>query len=133
MRQKLTTAKNTLHLNLKKQWFEMILSGVKKEEYRDFKEYWLKRFLYHIQGNDIGCFIYYEDYKGVISKLLSIGIIKWKHFDTIIFSSGYAKDRKQFEIELNHIRVGEGNEEWGAKKGTNYFALSLGKILQKNF
>ena len=25
----------TLHLNLKKQWFDMILSGEKKEEYRE--------------------------------------------------------------------------------------------------
>lgn len=32
-----------LHLTLKKQWFEMIASGEKKEEYRDIKDYWRKR------------------------------------------------------------------------------------------
>ncbi|WP_321532293.1 hypothetical protein [uncultured Desulfuromonas sp.] len=29
-----------LHLTLKKKWFDMIASGVKKEEYRDVKPYW---------------------------------------------------------------------------------------------
>lgn len=29
-----------LHMTLKKKWFEMILSGVKTEEYREIKSYW---------------------------------------------------------------------------------------------
>ena len=29
-----------LHLNLKKQWFDMIRSGIKKSEYREIKPYW---------------------------------------------------------------------------------------------
>ena len=32
-----------LHLNLKRKWFDMILSGEKKEEYREFKKYWIDR------------------------------------------------------------------------------------------
>lgn len=32
-----------LHLTLKKRWFDMILSGEKKEEYREIKPYWQKR------------------------------------------------------------------------------------------
>ena len=35
---------NTLHLPLKKKWFDMILLGEKTEEYRDIKPYWRKRF-----------------------------------------------------------------------------------------
>jgi hypothetical protein len=34
-----------LHLTLKKQWFDMIYSGVKREEYREMKPYWHKRLL----------------------------------------------------------------------------------------
>ena len=34
-----------LHLTLKKQWFDMIASGEKKEEYREIKPYWNKRLL----------------------------------------------------------------------------------------
>lgn len=32
-----------LRLTLKKKWFDMILSGEKKEEYRDLKPYWFIR------------------------------------------------------------------------------------------
>jgi len=32
-----------LHLTLKKKWFDMITSGEKKEEYREIKDYWVKR------------------------------------------------------------------------------------------
>lgn len=35
---------STLHLTLKKKWFDMILSGEKTEEYREIKPYWTNRF-----------------------------------------------------------------------------------------
>jgi hypothetical protein len=34
-----------LHMTLKKKWFDMIQSGVKKEEYREMKKYWHTRLL----------------------------------------------------------------------------------------
>lgn len=34
-----------LHLTLEKKWFSMILSGEKKEEYREIKPYWDKRLI----------------------------------------------------------------------------------------
>lgn len=43
----------TLHLTLKKKWFDMIASGVKKEEYREIKTYWLNRLSKH---HDVICF-----------------------------------------------------------------------------
>ena len=33
----------TLYLTLKKQWFDMINDGIKTEEYREIKPYWIKR------------------------------------------------------------------------------------------
>ena len=33
----------TLYLTLKKQWFDMINDGIKTEEYREIKPYWVKR------------------------------------------------------------------------------------------
>lgn len=33
----------TLHLTLKKKWFDLIKSGSKTEEYREIKSYWDKR------------------------------------------------------------------------------------------
>jgi len=37
--------KRVLYLTLKKKWFDMIVSGEKKEEYREMKPYWHKRLL----------------------------------------------------------------------------------------
>jgi hypothetical protein len=36
-----------LYLTLKKKWFDMILSGAKKDEYRAIKPYWDKRLNRH--------------------------------------------------------------------------------------
>lgn len=35
--------KPTLHLTLKKKWFDMIADGTKREEYREPKPYWCTR------------------------------------------------------------------------------------------
>lgn len=39
------TDKKILHLPLKAKWYNMIESGEKTEEYREIKDYWLKRLL----------------------------------------------------------------------------------------
>lgn len=95
----------TLHLTLKKKLFDMILSGEKLEEYREIKHYWKKRLL--------------EDFE-------------WSHykeFDTITFKNGYASDAPEMIVELKGIQIGMGLKSWGAELGTEYFVLSLGKIL----
>lgn len=43
----------TLHLNLKKEWFDLISSGVKKEEYREIKQYWSDRFVAFMWCNEM--------------------------------------------------------------------------------
>lgn len=35
--------KKILYLTLKKQWYDLINQGIKKEEYREIKPYWVKR------------------------------------------------------------------------------------------
>lgn len=45
----------TLYLPLKKQWYEMIERGEKREEYREMKPYWQKRLTGRI---DAVCFSY---------------------------------------------------------------------------
>lgn len=40
----ITSNKNkVLYLTLKKQWFDLIDKGIKTEEYREVKQYWIKR------------------------------------------------------------------------------------------
>lgn len=96
-----------LQLNLKKQWFDAILSGEKTEEYREDKPYWQKRLLHPFYP-----------------------IIKqFREHDAIRFSNGYAKDRRQMLIELKNIEIGVGYAPWGAT-GDTTFILKLGKILE---
>jgi hypothetical protein len=117
----------------------MILSGEKTEEYRDIKPHWENQFLFRIcfppsftpscgfmsaskdlhQGN--------YDFKGW--KEVTGGAPVFNNFDTITFSNGYAKDRDQFIIECKGIEVRQGNPDWGAEDGTNYFVIKLGKVI----
>ncbi len=113
MRRKLFTTKKTLHLNLKKEWFDMILKGEKKQEYRELKEYWEKRFEMLFPIEYLG-----KTYIPIV--------------ETIVFSNGYTKDRRQFEIEWKGTMVGTGKPEWGAEKDKEYYVFQLGKVLQSN-
>lgn len=88
--------KKKLYLSLKKQWFELIKSGIKKEEYRELNQYWINRlcvFNKETESNDI------------------------KHFDEVEFSLGYPKKddkEKRMIFEINNITISEkGKEEWG--------------------
>lgn len=100
----------TLHLNLKRKWFDMIKSGEKKEEYREIKKHWITQLI----GGD-----------------LNDGDCDFYHFDTVTFSNGYAKNRPQFVIELISIEFETGFEKWGAIEGVEYFVLKLGNIIQQ--
>lgn len=116
----------TLHLNLKRKWFDMILSGEKPEEYRGIMNYWITRLclgLWDEYGNENPLIlpIKEEDYIRFI----------FEEFDTITFSNGYSKDRPQFVIEFKGIEIREGNPKWGAKPGKKYFVIKLGKIISK--
>lgn len=104
--------KATLHLNLKKKWFDMIASGEKKEEYRDIKPYWNRVFCAHICIK--GRFYHPTDV-------------------TICFSNGYAKDRRQMTVECLGLFQRTGKPEWGADPNKLYHTLLIGNIISKNF
>jgi len=94
-----------LHLTLKKKWFDMILSGEKKEEYRDDKMYWRKRLLLPGETGDA------------------------KFFNEIHFKHGYGKNAPTLRVECLGVGSGYGKHKWGA---TGYcFIIQLGKILEK--
>lgn len=89
-----------LHLTLKKQWFDMIASGEKKEEYREIKPYWETR------------------------------LFGKKEYDAIEFRNGYMKDAPRIRVELKEISEGLGIIEWGAPEARPVFILKLGEILR---
>ena len=119
---------NTLHLNLKRKWFDMILNGEKTEEYREIKYYWTSRFVAFLWTSNMGM-------KSNSDRLLDGDYTKASFlddFDTITFSNGYAKNRPQFEIEFDCLDISTGKEEWGAVPNQKYFVLKLGKIINTN-
>lgn len=87
-----------LYLTLKKQWFDMILSGEKKEEYRAIKPYWEKRLLnkeYDIVNFRNG---YGKSAPQFTAKIKNIRIKEGKE------EWGAVPREKYFVIELSDIR-----------------------------
>ena len=103
----------TLHLTLKKKWFDMILSGEKKEEYRELKMYWATRLT-----------------TGFPSEF---GINKinpdFQHFDTIVFKNGYSKQAPEMEVECKGIEIGITKSHWCDEGEIKVYVIKLGKIL----
>lgn len=112
----------TLHLPLKAQWYEMIDSGEKTEEYREIKPYWEKRLV------DYKAVV--EDYKRLVFRRFVLGAHNDicgeypRGYTHVKFSYGYTKRTMTFEIES--ITIGKGNPEWGAPT-EDVFIIKLGK------
>ena len=105
-----------LNLTLKKKWYDMILSGEKKEEYREFKQYWINRLTIDKSYCQMG------DSGYVINK---------KHFDAIKFTNGYAKNAPSFLIECKGIEIGKAKSEWSDNWQGDVFVIKLGNIINK--
>ena len=99
-------------LTLKKQWFDMILSGEKAEEYREIKPYWTKRF---------------ENYFGKILDLQSKEWVWKSDRKIIVFRNGYGKNVPEFSAECS-IREDYGYVLWGAENGQKYYVLTIHRI-----
>lgn len=91
-------------LPIKKKWFDMILSGIKKEEYRDIKPYYTKRFM-------------------------SEGLF-YNRSAVILFRNGYSNKSPYFKA-LCSLYIKEGKEEWGAIPGQKYYVLEILKVYKK--
>lgn len=108
-------------MTLKKKWFDMILSGEKKEEYREIKPYWVRRLIGEYQSyNESSIFYRGGDY------MMPFGINK------IRFKNGYSKNCPSFVIEWKGVSVGCPKRSWCPEETdlTKFvFILSLGEIV----
>ena len=106
-----------LILHIKKKWFVLILSGEKKEEYREVKPYWSKR---------------------LCDSWDAIGV-RWNHqkerwdykdFSAIEFRNGYDVAARRFRVKYNGLDVGTARPEWGGELfDDEVFRLQLGDII----
>lgn len=121
----LLTTGRILQLTLKREWYQKIASGEKKEEYREIKPYWAKRF--------VGSWIYKGERKGLFPDakntfMSGFDINSFQKYDVIIFMNGYG-DVPTTIVEHKGIEVKEGNERWGALAKQFYFTHKLGNVI----
>lgn len=104
-----------LTLPIKKKWFDMILSGEKKEEYREIKPYYTSRFI-----NLFGL--------SHISALSGPLILGYKPPEREIrFRNGYSKKCPSLTARCT-LGIGYGEEEWGAEPNKEYYVLKILEI-----
>lgn len=111
--------KNTLHLTLKKKWFDMIASGEKKEEYRELKIYWENRFIDRRVIDEVSM-LEFTNGKGL------------KEFDTVTFRNGYAKNAPAMILECKGLRIGDAKPEWSDNWQGKVFIIKLGEIISRS-
>ena len=97
-----------LTLPIKKKWFDMILSGEKKEEYREMKPYYQSRLC--------SCSGFYKT--------------DAVYAQSIKFVNGYGNDKPYF-IAYCTGKVGKGKVKWGAEKDKQYYVLTIEEITEK--
>lgn len=118
-----------LILPIKKRWFDMILSGEKKEEYRDIKEYYETRFqnlfgaitIHPLYPPDN--FLDRSEYELLQGEAVPEEIRK-DSVQEIIFRNGYSKDSKAIKARCR-LRTGKGRPEWGAEPDKQYYILEI--------
>lgn len=102
-----------LTLPIKKKWFDMIKSGEKKEEYREIKPYYNKRFEPYI-----------PDFGNMKMEYMKGGMGFWEVADEILFRNGYSKNSPTIKCKVK-IERGCGKEEWGAEPNKLYYVLKI--------
>ena len=107
-----------LYLNLKKEWYNAIESGDKTEEYREIKEYWIKR-LTNLKHNSL-LFSYRYGYTP----------IPYKNYTHVCFIYGYTKRNMTYPI--TNISFGFGKSEWGAPEDKEVFIIKFDKTQKVN-
>jgi len=91
--------KGTLKLVLKDIWFEKIKSGVKTHEYREYKDFWIKRLS---SPNEYAC---------------------------VEFQKAYRKNPERIKFEIKSIKILEAKAANDLGIDTPVFDIELGKRL----
>lgn len=107
----------TLHLVLKRKWWDMIASGEKKEEYRDICFYWATRLLCKTLRYNLNYFIEHH--------VALVGTIPFKDYKNVCFHLGYTSKTMTFQIK--EFDIAEGKPELGAEIGKEYIIIRLGE------
>lgn len=97
-----------LILPISAKWFDMIICGIKKEEYREIKPYYTSRF----------------KTIGLLDRYGLPTVMKTR----IILRNGYSSTSRQAIVEVS-LDVKTGNPEWGAEPGKEYYCLKINNVM----
>ena len=92
--------KKVLTLSVKKEWFDKIVSGEKKEEYREIKPYWIKRLT-------TNCEVVYD----VVAETYC-GKVLYRPYTHVLFVNGYGDDKPRIEKEIESIDIDRPRKGW---------------------
>lgn len=110
--------KKVLTLSVKNEWFDKIMSGEKKEEYREIKPYWVARFYYDRFGKlspvlvkELTDYIIkYGDTENFEAKNgIEVSFVPYTH---VLFINGYGDDKPRIEKEIESIDIGKPRKGW---------------------
>lgn len=108
-----------LTLTIKKKWYDMILAGIKKEEYREIKDYYDSRLLTMFGAIMVdGQLLQGEAVPEEIRRAA---------VQPVIFRNGYGRNCPQF-LAYCTLAVKEGRQEWGAEPGVQYYTLEIREV-----
>ena len=99
----------TLILRISKEWFDMIVSGEKTEEYRVPKSYWIKRLLVP-NSDSTDMKLWAEAIDGrvdIIRQYIRINFMGFKPFTHVLFINGYRKDSPRIKKKIESITIGK--------------------------
>ena len=101
----------TLKVTLKREFFDAIYRGEKKEEYRAYTKFWISRLLVLNEKDNL-----YGP----------------REYDTILFSNGYNPDSPTMEVEYKGLIVDTFSDvpEDAPDEARLGFAIQLGKVLR---
>ena len=109
--------KKVLTLTISKEWYEMIVSGEKTEEYRVIKGYWMSRLLL-IKDEECKDFDKFKKLHvgkneeilidtDTIKEKLNNSSMKFVPFTHVLFKNGYYDDSQKVEKEIESITIGK--------------------------
>lgn len=110
--------KKVLTISVKKEWFDKIVSGEKKEEYREIKPYWVARLFYDRFGKlspkmvkeladsvaKYGDTEHFEAKNGI-----EVSFVPYTH---VLFINGYGDDKPRVEKEIEWIDIDRPRKGW---------------------
>lgn len=102
----------------------MFLHGIKSEEYREIKDYWLRRLVESDDDVEMNVWQQFVDeiqdpcrnHNSLHELMLHYGF-SFKKFTHVVFSNGYSKNAPKIKFQLEEITIGNANPDWsdGAK------------------